>query len=222
LIAEHHLAVSRSARYFTIGEAGPHVTDVWFALHGYAQLASSFARHCQPLEAPHRLVVVPEGLSRFYIGDHTRPATSDTKVGASWMTREDRLSEIADYIQYLERLHQTIASGVPRPHSLTVLGFSQGTAAATRWLTRGVAKARRLVIWGAPMPNDLDPAVDGRRLREIPEIVLVAGDQDMYLTPKVISGEEARLTTMGARYRVIKFSGGHNLDPHVLKALAAK
>jgi len=221
VIAEHHLAVSRSARYFTIGEPGPRVTEVWFALHGYAQLASSFARHCQALEAPHRLVVVPEGLSRFYIGDHTRPATPETKIGASWMTREDRLSEIADYVGYLDRLYEVISAGVNGQHSLNVLGFSQGTSTASRWLTRGKARPDRLILWGAPLPGDIGPA-ESARLRDIPEIVFLAGDQDMYLTPKVLAGEKERLTAIGAKYRVVGFSGGHNLDPQVLKDLAAK
>ena len=89
-----HLAVARNARYFTLGETGPAVDEIWFALHGYAQLAGAFARYCQPLAAPRRLVVVPEALSRFYLGDHTKPAGPDARIGASWMTREDRQADI--------------------------------------------------------------------------------------------------------------------------------
>jgi predicted esterase len=218
-IAEHHLTVSRTARYFLLGASGPAVTEVWFALHGYAQLGSAFARHCLPLASAHRLVVVPEALSRFYLGDHTSPAGPDNKIGASWMTREDRLADIADYVRYLDLLYDTILDPLARERVvLHVLGFSQGTATAARWLTRGHARARRLIAWGAPLPSDLEPG-DADRLRHC-EIVLVAGSEDQYLTPKVVAADEARLTRMGAPFRVVRYAGGHNLNPEVLKALA--
>jgi predicted esterase len=222
VIEEHHLAVPRTARYYTLGVLGPQVTEVWFALHGYGQLGSAFARHCQPLEAPERVVVVPEALSRFYLGDHTRPAGPDSKIGASWMTREDRLHEIADYVQYLDRLYQWVFERVRREAvTVHVLGFSQGTASATRWLTRGEAHADRLILWGAPLPADLDPALDAGRLRHL-EVVLVAGSQDEYLTAKVILGEERRLTEMGVRHRVLRFEGTHTLDAGALRELTGK
>jgi predicted esterase len=137
------------------------------------------------------------------------------------MTREDRLIEIADYVQYLDTLYDTIRARL-RPDGVTVhvLGFSQGTATATRWLTRGKARADRLILWGAPLPADLDPALDAGRLRQL-EIVLVAGTRDEYLTPKVLAGEETRLGQIGARYRVVRFDGGHAIDAPTLSRLAA-
>src|SRR5439155_1591110 len=39
---EHHIGVSRSARYFTLGEKPQGVAEVWFACHGYGQLAARF------------------------------------------------------------------------------------------------------------------------------------------------------------------------------------
>ena len=221
MIEEHHLLVPRSARYFTIGAPGPDIREVWFALHGYAQLAASFARQCLPLESPHRLVIAPEGLSRFYIGDHTRPATDDTRVGASWMTREDRLNEITNYVEYLDLLCQATLERLPRPVSIHVMGFSQGTATATRWVTRGRVRAHRLILWGAPMPTDLDPVLDGGKLRDL-DFVLVVGSEDGFVTPKVVAREEERLAGMGVRHRVVRYGGGHTLDPETLKELGAR
>lgn len=218
-ITEHHLSVPRTARYFTLGEPGPEVSEVWFGLHGYAQLGSGFARHCHALAAVHRLVVVPEALSRFYLGDHTVRAGPDSKIGASWMTREDREADIADYVEYLDRLYYHLVEQLVRETvTLHVLGFSQGTATAARWLARGRARAARLIVWGAPLPTDLDPA-DVDRLREC-EIVLVAGSEDQYFTPKVLAGDEARLTRMGARFRTVRYEGGHALDAETLARLA--
>jgi len=220
LTTENFLTVPRTARYFAIREAGSATREVWFALHGYGQLAASFAHQCEALADPRRLVLVPEALSRFYLGDHVRPAGPDTKIGASWMTREDREHEIQDYVHYLDILYARVFNSMKRESvSVHVLGFSQGTATATRWVTRGNVRADRLIIWGAPMPNDLDPAVDGERLRKM-KLVLVAGNKDQYITSKVLKAEQARLTQMGVPFRVVEFEGGHAIDGATLQKLA--
>jgi hypothetical protein len=58
--------------------------------------------------------VAPEGLSRFYFeGGFHGPGS---KVGATWMTREDRLAKIEDYVGYLDALHDAVfARAVRRP-----------------------------------------------------------------------------------------------------------
>jgi hypothetical protein len=85
---EHHLTVSRSARYVVLGEPAPEVRSLWVVLHGYGQLAARFARHCAPLGGAGRLVVVPEALSRFYVEAAAGGSHAQARVGATWMTRE--------------------------------------------------------------------------------------------------------------------------------------
>ena len=92
---EHHLAATRTARYFTLG-GGAGVHHVWFVLHGYGQLASALLRNFEGLANPSRLIVAPEGLSRFYVDPIASGPAARRRVGASWMTREDRLIEIED------------------------------------------------------------------------------------------------------------------------------
>ena len=95
---QHHLTISRNVRYATLGEVGDELRQVWFVCHGYGQLAHRFLRSFSALDDGSRLVVAPEGLSRYYV-DH-----AERKVGASWMTTEDRLTDIADYVAYLDGL----------------------------------------------------------------------------------------------------------------------
>src|SRR5947199_8438332 len=101
---EHHLSVSRTARYFTLGAASAAVAEVWFACHGYGQLAARFLEKLRVRDDGTRYVVAPEGLSRFYFSE----TPTERRVGASWMTREDRLVEIADYVQYLGAVYQAV------------------------------------------------------------------------------------------------------------------
>jgi dienelactone hydrolase len=79
-------------------------------------------------------VVAPEALSRFYVDRGEPAAGTPARVGATWMTREDREAEIADYVRYLDRALDAAAGrpGAAAP-ALGVLGFSQGAATACRW-----------------------------------------------------------------------------------------
>src|SRR3989454_9529410 len=97
-LQEHHLSVTRTARYFTLGDPSGGVAEVWFVCHGYGQLAGRFLRHFEPLADGTRLLVAPEALSRFYLEDMTVPAR-EREVRRAWIPREDRLSGIDDYVR---------------------------------------------------------------------------------------------------------------------------
>src|SRR5712691_5295634 len=111
---EHQIAVTRTARYYTLGKPGPRTQAVWFVLHGYGQLAERFLHHFEPLDDGSRLIVAPEGLSRFYLGDPAERPSPERKVGASWMTREDRLAEIGDYVRYCDAVYAHVLQGLDR------------------------------------------------------------------------------------------------------------
>jgi acetyl esterase/lipase len=205
----HHLAVPRTARYLTLGPVDGPLDDVWFLLHGYGQLASEFLSSARALARARRLLVAPEALSRFYHEDHET-------VGASWMTREDRLAEIDDYVSYLDLLQKRIFETVrgERP-PLRVLGFSQGVATAARWASRGRAEIERLVLWGSPLPHDLD-AAEARRLSRI-SMTVVTGSRDRFLTDEHLRQQFEHWR--GVSFEVKRFDGGHRLDDDTLRAL---
>lgn len=213
---EHRLRVPRSARYYTLGgEGGAAAGEVWVACHGYGQLAARFARHFAGLAGPDRLIVVPEGLSRFYVDDAARE-----HVGASWMTREDRLAEIADYVDYLDAVYAAAADPGRRDVRVTALGFSQGASTASRWAALGRTAVSRLVLWGGELPPDLDLAAARERFAAL-DVILVRGATDALITAKVVDSAARRLAEQGVRHRRVDFSGAHELDAATLAALAA-
>ena len=213
---EHHLTVTRQARYYTLGTPGAATREVWFALHGYGQLARYFIRHLRPLGDGSRLVVAPEALSRFYLDG----GGAERRVGATWMTRESRLAEIADYIAYLDRLYAQVFAELDRAQtSVHVLAFSQGTATACRWLAEGAATADRLILWGGALPHDFDFERHRARLNEL-RLTIVAGTEDPYATPEKVREEEARLRQEAVAFESVTFDGGHRLDADVLRRLA--
>ena len=147
---EHRLSVPRSARCFSQG--GEAAAEAWVVLHGYGQLASRFLRGFESLATPSRLVVAPEGLSRFYLD------AGGGKVGASWMTKEDRVREIGDYLGYLEQVRTAVVPPVP----LTILGFSQGVATAARWAVCTSPAPVRLIAWGGLVPEEITAMATAR------------------------------------------------------------
>ena len=75
---EHRLSVARTARYFTLGERSGAAAEVWFACHGYGQLAGRFLEKLRALDDGTRYLVAPEGLSRFYLSE----SSTERRVGA--------------------------------------------------------------------------------------------------------------------------------------------
>src|SRR5690606_41470350 len=95
------IQINKSARYETFGNISKADTIV-FALHGYGQLVSYFIKKFNTLNPEKYFIVAPEGLHRFYLNG------SSGRVGASWMTKEDRENDIKDYINYLNHLWDSI------------------------------------------------------------------------------------------------------------------
>jgi predicted esterase len=220
---EHAITVTRTARYYTLGPTHGFPREIWFVCHGYGQLAGRFIEQFAPIDDGNRLIVAPEGLSRFYLDSiPERRNQRAPRVGATWMTREAREDEIADYVAYLDRLgHETkhhLAGASPR---IVVLGFSQGTATVCRWLSTSDLRADHLVLWGGSIPPELDLAAWADRLQGA-HITLVAGESDEYATPKVVAGEAERLSEAGVEFTLQRFAGGHTIDQAALETLAAK
>lgn len=217
-LREHHIPVSRTARYFTLGDPAGDVRDLWYVLHGYAQLAARFLRRFATLDDASRLIVAPEALSRFYI---ERPGRTHahSPVGASWMTREDRLCEIDDYIRFLDALHaQIIQPFADSRLRITVLGFSQGAATAARWIERGAVRADRLILWGSLLPPDLDLDARADALRSL-EVIVAVGDSDAHVPPASLAEQRDRLARYGLNVRELRYAGGHEIPDGVLRGL---
>ena len=205
------IAVRRTARYHVLGDPQADWSELWFVLHGYGQLARRFLAEFAAVARPDRLIVAPEGLSRFYLRGTGGP------VGASWMTSDGREAEIEDYLGYLEAVRAELVAGRPSADE-GLLGFSQGCATAGRWAVRGARSPRRLVLWGGGLPPDLDPQ-RARAALASTAVTLVAGERDEHVSAERLEAEVAALAGLGARAALLRFDGGHHLDGTALRSL---
>lgn len=214
-MTEHHIEVTRTARFFTLGTLDGPIDDLWIVCHGYGQLARGFLRDFEAIHAERRLIVAPEGLSRYYTNHQA------LEIGASWMTKEDRTTEINDYIRYLDTLHHHLCEALPEaPKTTRVLGFSQGAATVCRWVAHGRVRPRQLILWGGTVPPDLDLPQAGVRFAAT-ELLVVVGERDEFLGAAQIRDEEKRLEERGIQHRLITFPGGHRMDDVTLTTIAA-
>lgn len=217
---EHHLTTTRAARYFVLGTPSPLVRECWVVLHGYGQLAARFIRNFTAAISPQRLFVAPEALSRFYVSSDVT-AHAQSRVGASWMTREDRLAEINDHVGFLDTVWTRVADGLDSANvKLGVLGFSQGAATASRWTALGVSPVRRLVLWGGAVPDDLP--LDTLRDRLSGEtLALVMGDHDRFSSAARLTAQLERLRGHRIPTTLSTFVGGHRMDAAALARVLA-
>lgn len=212
--------IQRRVRFAVLEPHERPATEIWFALHGYHQLAHRFLRSFRPIHEGARCIVAPEGLHRHYIDHGSR------KVGASWMTSEDRLTDIEDYVGYLDRLHAHILAvesrrtpGASAPPRIVGLGFSQGVHTLCRWFAFGRARLDRAILWGATVPPDLDLREHGETLSAA-DLHLVVGDEDEYYDRAATDAHETRLRQAGVAFTSHTFPGGHRLDADTLRHLA--
>jgi predicted esterase len=194
--------------------------EVWLVLHGYGQLAGRFMARFAGLPGAggRRAVVAPEALSRFYVEGEIGPHGRESRVGASWMTRESRTEEIADYVQYLDGVAAAVLepTAAKRPR-VVVLGFSQGAETASRWATYGEVVPDDLILWGGGLAADLDMARAAAKLRGV-TVRLVVGDDDRWAQQRSETGL-ARLEEAGIAADLVRYPGGHRIEPAVLARL---
>lgn len=207
-----------SARYFKLGEINQQTKAVWFVLHGYGHLAKYFLKKFEPLTNHDICVIAPEGLSRFYLEDiNTRIKTGNNRVGSTWMTSENRLADIDNYIQFLNTVYNTELKTYPNV-PVTLLGFSQGAATVSRWALNNSIAFNDLVLWAGIFPNDMD-FEKGKELLKHKKVYQVYGNKDPFLTEARVEEMKSLSEKIGVTSPPLIFDGGHELHEETLLKL---
>jgi predicted esterase len=203
------------ARYFKLGEVNKQTKAVWFVLHGYGHLAKYFLKKFEPLTHHDICIIAPEGLSRFYLEDlNTRVKSGNNRVGATWMTSENRLADIENYIQFLNTVYTTELKAYPNV-PVTLLGFSQGAATVSRWALNNSVAFNNLILWAGIFPNDMD-FERGKELLKTKKVYQVYGSKDPFLTEARAEEMRSLAEKIGVTSPPIIFDGGHELDEKTL------
>ncbi|UII29328.1 serine hydrolase family protein [Fulvivirga maritima] len=211
---QHSVKFGFEARYFQLGELNEHTKKIVFVLHGYGQQAKYFIRKFQGIENEDTCIIAPEGLSRFYLKGFSG------RVGATWMTKEERLTDIANYISYLNQIYSNVLSIFPPSNlpNITLLGFSQGAATASRWAVNGLVSFDRLILWAGIFPPDMD-FEKASMIIQNKEIHYVYGTEDPFITEERLTEMQTLSSRLEVSPKVTTFTGVHDIDPATLKDL---
>jgi predicted esterase len=163
------------------------------------------------------VLLLPEGLSRFYLEELQSTGRKSNRVGATWMTKEDRLTDIKNYMTFLDHVFKTEVGSSNIP--VTVFGFSQGCATASRWILSPNIRFERLLLWAGVFPPDMDFQLGGEILRN-KKVQIVYGTKDQFLNESRMDEMHSLIKKLNVSVEEISFDGGHDVDGETLLRIA--
>jgi predicted esterase len=214
---QHEVSFTFKGRYYKIGQINSQTKQIWFVLHGYGQLAKYFIKKFETLAERNICVIAPEGLSTFYL-EPLQPGAgrANNRVGATWMTRENRLLDIDNYVEYLNEVYKREVNA--QNIKVTILGFSQGSATASRWVLSGKIKFDRLILWAGIFPPDMD-FENGKDLLKQKEVFMIYGKQDPFLTDASAGEMKMLVEKLSINVKEMTFEGEHEIHAPTLISL---
>ncbi len=206
---QEHIEYTTTGRFVSHGNPEK-AKKLLIALHGYGQLVTFFIRKFSFLDPDEYYVVCPEGPHRFY------HAGNKGRVGASWMTKEDRLNDIGDYIRFLDKLMLKLNQENQFEQKL-LLGFSQGGATASRWVAFGKYNFDIFMLWAAVFPPDMDKTENVKF--ETQKNYFVVGNKDEYIAMNDAKTHLEILRNANMQFEFITFEGNHDINRDTLQTL---
>ncbi len=216
----HYLKVEKTAKIVSSGNPNPNLKQVWLVAHGYGHLANYFINKFETLNAPEHMVIVPEGLHRYYLNGFSG------KVGASWMTKEEREKDINDYCNYLDKVYEAFIFPLGVKVIINAFGFSQGGATICRWVAKTKHVIDNIIMWGSVIPPDMIPIAMGKEEEEKKlkgyNWIYVAGSQDEFLNQEQQQEQLNLLAQYHIKPQTVFYEGGHDLNSETLHLLTQK
>ena len=210
-INSNSFEVKQTARWFHLGQQPSDCGKILIALHGYGQHPAYMMETLKPLldSIENLCIVAPEGLSRFYIKG------TDGRVGASWMTRDDRAQDIKDHLYYLNSWWDSLE--VKTGTEVILLGFSQGVATAGRWLADGFS-SDKVIFHSGSIPaewHDEAPSFNTR----INTWTILRGDSDSIYPEETHQSTATLFERLGLNFDSLSFDDSHKMKAQHLQEL---
>lgn len=204
---EKHIEVSLKASYRTLNSLHNSTQKIWIVFHGQGQLTEFFLKKFEVLNPKEHFIIAPQGLSKYYLNGFTG------RVGASWMTKEDRLTEIENQARYIDAVIE--AEVGDHPADIVLLGFSQGTATLMRYAKHTKHIVNKMILWAGTIPPELTPDMTTHWSHLEPHYVY--GDEDQFDQDGQFDKEHQKFESLLERpVEKHVFHGKHELLPEVL------
>lgn len=206
------LDISIKAPYYKFGTINELTKNIWFIFHGYGQLAKEFAESFSDMKSEENCLIFPQGLSRFYLKG------IGNKIGANWMTSQDREIDITNYISYINQIYEHEIETYRGDAKLNILGFSQGGHTASRWISNSKIRYNKFVLWGSNLAHEID--LDNIKISfSHGKNLVIVGDKDRFITVDRLIKMRQKYEKIGFIYETIEYHGGHDIYPDILKKI---
>ncbi len=204
MIEERYIPISIQASYSVLNTLTEKTKRVWLVFHGYGQLSRFFIKKFEQLDPEENFIIAPQGLSKFYLEGFTG------RVGASWMTKEDRLTEIEQQMNLVDEIMKK--EGVQSQNiELNYFGFSQGVSTMCRYAAHAKLPFGQMVLWAGTFPPELERD-DFHFLKGDEEVKYFSGSSDpFYKEGMKEKQEELVLAAMGLIPTLFPFEGKHEV-----------
>jgi predicted esterase len=204
-IETRHLATTISGRYLLDVPPGDGPFPLLVGFHGYGQTAEDHLEVLQRIPgADNWLCCAIQALHSFY----PRP----DKIGACWMTSQDRQRRIEENSRYVNLVVARIGGENPVSGTLVYHGFSQGTAMACRAAISGEHPPSGVMLHGGDIPPELDD------LQRMARVLIARGRSDPIYRRDRWDSDLSRLGNCRLTTTRCEFDGGHEVSETWLRA----
>ena len=209
---EKQVVYKTTNTYETLNVLSEKTKNIWIVLHGIGYLSKYFVKYFEELNPEENYIIAPQAPSKYYLKNEYR------HVGASWLTKENTLTETQNVITYLNAVRA--AENFPEQCRFLVFGFSQGVSIVARWVATEKIKCDDLVLYAGGIPNELTPENFSFLKENNTQVTVLVGDRDQYITEERLKQESEKIQKLfHGRAKQIIFEGGHEVKKELIHKL---
>jgi predicted esterase len=210
-VVEQTVVTRTHGRYLVVPPASGDPAPILVGFHGYGESADTHLNRLRAVEGSDRwLLVSIQALHRFY-------QRRTEEVVASWMTRQDRESAIADNLAYVSSVLEAVAAAWPTTPRTVFAGFSQGVAMAFRSSVNSNAERVAVIAVGGDVPPEIEP----RALARVSSTLICRGSSEEWYTAEKLAQDARRLRESGVAVTALELQGGHEWTADVSRAASS-
>lgn len=207
-MTERTITTTIHGRYLAIPPAFSDPAPLFVGFHGYGEDAETQLERLRTIPGSEGwLKVSIQGLHRFY-------QRRTDRVVASWMTRQDRESAIADNVAYVQATIDAVAAEWPIVPIVVFAGFSQGVGMAFRAAVHAAPRVAGVIAVGGDVPPELTAGA----LQKLSAVLIARGVSDEWYTKGKFADDERRLRECSVNVRALEFNAGHEWQDEVATA----
>jgi len=209
---ESHVVAARTRGRYRLRPAAGATAGILVGFHGYMEDAE---KHLADLESIPGIddwaLVAIDALHAFYARN-----SGSGRVVRGWMTRDLREEAIADNVDYVRGIFETVRARCGWRLPLAVLGFSQGASMAWRAALLAGHEVAAVVALAGDLPPELAELPPSTPFP--PRALLVRGERDEWYDAAKLAADRARLAGRAMAVEELVFAGGHEWSDEFRRA----